>query len=100
MLMFLLKDGILALANVEAAYRHETQAKEAIEEFIELCSLYQLQDSLNAADQQTDENRLLPAMNKIWPFFVVCVQNSNPAVCVNFTVLLFLSLRHVMVELK
>ncbi|XP_056163180.1 uncharacterized protein LOC115689602 [Syzygium oleosum] len=76
----ILEDGILALANVEAAYRHETQAKEAIEEFIELCLLYQLQDSLDAADQQTDENRLLPAMNKIWPFFVVCVQNSNPAV--------------------
>lgn len=76
----ILEDGILALANVEAAYRHETQAKEAIEEFIQSCSLYQLQDSLDAADQQTDENRLLPAMNKIWPFFVVCVQNSNPAV--------------------
>ncbi|KAF7849400.1 hypothetical protein BT93_L0835 [Corymbia citriodora subsp. variegata] len=76
----ILEDGILALANVEAAYRHETQAKEAIEEFIQSCSLYQLQDSLDAADQQTDENRLLPAMNKIWPFFIVCVQNSNPAV--------------------
>ncbi|XP_030527813.1 TELO2-interacting protein 1 homolog isoform X2 [Rhodamnia argentea] len=76
----ILENGILALANVEAAYRHETQAKEAIEEFIQSCSLYQLQDLLDAADQQTDENRLLPAMNKIWPFFIVCVQNSNPAV--------------------
>ncbi|KAI3414905.1 uncharacterized protein J3R85_015707 [Psidium guajava] len=76
----ILENGILALANVEAAYRHETQAKEAVEEFIQSCSRYQLQDSLDAADQQTDENRLLPAINKIWPFFVVCVQNSNPAV--------------------
>ena len=80
MLLFLVKEGISTLAKVEAAYRCENEIKEVIEEIIETCSLYELQDSLDAAEQGTDENRLLPAMNKIWPFFIVCVQNRNPAV--------------------
>lgn len=70
----------MALAKVEEAYRHEKETKEAIEEVIRSCSLYQLQDTLDAADEGTDENRLLPAMNKIWPFLVVCIRNRNPVV--------------------
>ena len=74
------KGGIVALAKVEEAYRHEKETKEAIEEVIRSCSLYQLQDTLDAADEGTDENRMLPAMNKIWPFLVVCIRNRNPVV--------------------
>ncbi|KAK7859044.1 telo2-interacting protein 1 like protein [Quercus suber] len=74
----IIEGGIVALAKVEEAYRHERETKEAIEEVIRSCSLYQLQDTLDAADEGTDENRLLPAMNKIWPFLVVCIQNRNP----------------------
>lgn len=75
-----LKDGIAALAKVEEAYKHEKETKEAVEEVIRWCSFYQIQDKLDAADEGTDENRLLPAMNKIWPFLVVCIRNRNPVV--------------------
>jgi hypothetical protein len=47
---------------------------------IQRCSLYRIQDTLDAADEGTDENRLLPAMNKMWPFLVVCIRNRNPVV--------------------
>lgn len=67
----------MALAKVEEAYSHERDTKEAIEEVIQSRSLYQLQDTLDAADDGSDENRLLPAINKIWPFLVACVQNKN-----------------------
>ncbi|XP_021901079.1 TELO2-interacting protein 1 homolog isoform X2 [Carica papaya] len=73
-------DGICALDKVEAAYRKEVEAKEAIEEVIQLCSLYQLKDTIDVADDGADENRLLPAMNKIWPFLVVCIQSGKPVV--------------------
>lgn len=56
------------------------EAKEAIEEVIQLCSLYQLKDTIDVADDGADENRLLPAMNKIWPFLVVCIQSGKPVV--------------------
>ncbi|GMN56495.1 hypothetical protein TIFTF001_025616 [Ficus carica] len=73
-----IEEGVAALAKVEEVYRHERHTKEAIEEVIQSRSLYQLQDTLVAAEDGGDENRLLPAMNKIWPFLVVCVQNKNP----------------------
>ncbi|KAH8503089.1 hypothetical protein H0E87_014410 [Populus deltoides] len=74
----IVEDGIVTLAKVEEAYRHEKETREAIEEVIRSYSLYQLQDTLDAAEEGTDENRLLPAMNKIWPFLVACVRNKNP----------------------
>ncbi|CAI9784038.1 unnamed protein product [Fraxinus pennsylvanica] len=70
-------DGIVALAKVEEAYKHESKTKEAIGEFIRSCSFHILQDTLDAAEDETVENRLLPAMNKIWPFLVSCVRNKN-----------------------
>uniref|UniRef100_A0A5B6YNE8 TELO2-interacting protein 1 n=1 Tax=Davidia involucrata TaxID=16924 RepID=A0A5B6YNE8_DAVIN len=70
--------GIVAVAKVEDAYRHEKETKEAIERVFQLCSYHHLQDTLDAAEDGNDENRLLPAMNKIWPFLVACVQNKNP----------------------
>lgn len=82
-----LKDCLTALAKVEEAYKHEKQTKEAIEEMIQRCSLYQIQDTLDAGDEGTDENRLLPAMNKIWPFLVVCIQNRNTVVSVHSIIL-------------
>ncbi|PIA42783.1 hypothetical protein AQUCO_02000317v1 [Aquilegia coerulea] len=75
----IIEDGIAALAKVEEAYRHEKRSKQQIERAIQLCSFHDLEDTLDAADE-TDENRLLPAMNKIWPYFVSCVKNKNPLV--------------------
>ncbi|OMO55316.1 hypothetical protein CCACVL1_27310 [Corchorus capsularis] len=76
----IIEDGIAALAKVEEAYRHEKEAVEVIEEELQSCSLYQLKDTMSAADDNTVENRLLPAMNKIWPLLVVCVRQKNPVV--------------------
>ncbi|WCJ23816.1 ARM repeat superfamily protein [Euphorbia peplus] len=73
-----IEDGIRALDKVEEAYRHEKETREKIEEMTHSLSLYQLQDMLGVAEDGADENRLLPAMNKIWPFLVICVRNKNP----------------------
>ncbi|CAK9165660.1 unnamed protein product [Ilex paraguariensis] len=73
----IVEDGIMALANIEAAYRHEKETKEAVEHVFQLCGFHNLRDSLDAAEDGTEENRLLPAMNKIWPFLVACIQNKN-----------------------
>lgn len=75
-----MKSGLLALAKVEAAYKDEREIKEAIEEALESLSYYHLKDTLDATEEGADENRLLPAMNKIWPFLVTCIQNRNPVV--------------------
>ena len=75
------QDGILALAKVEEAYKHEKETKEAIEQVFELCSYHNFKDTLDSTEDGTNENRLLPAVNKIWPFLVACVRNKNPVVC-------------------
>ncbi|XP_027913548.1 TELO2-interacting protein 1 homolog isoform X4 [Vigna unguiculata] len=74
----IIESGTLAIAKVEAAYKHEREIKEAIEEELESLSLCQLKDTLEANEEGADENRLLPAMNKIWPFLVTCIQNRSP----------------------
>ncbi|GAV64137.1 hypothetical protein CFOL_v3_07655, partial [Cephalotus follicularis] len=74
----IVENGIATLAKVEEAYRCETETKEKIEEVIQSYFLYELKDTLDAAQDGTDDNRLLPAMNKIWPFLVICIQNRNP----------------------
>ncbi|XP_058218097.1 uncharacterized protein LOC131329059 isoform X2 [Rhododendron vialii] len=74
----IVKDGILALAKVEEAFKQERETKEAVKQVCKLCSFHSLSDTLDAFDDETDENRLLPAMNKIWPFLVACIRNKNP----------------------
>ncbi|KAG5536901.1 hypothetical protein RHGRI_024361 [Rhododendron griersonianum] len=74
----IVEDGILALAKVEEAFTQEWETKEAVKQVCELCSFQSLSDTLDASDDETDENRLLPAMNKIWPFLVACLRNKNP----------------------
>ncbi|XP_029124724.1 uncharacterized protein LOC109818627 isoform X2 [Cajanus cajan] len=74
----IIESGTLALAKVESAYKHEREIKEATEEVLQSLSLYQLKDTLDVNEEGADENRLLPAMNKIWPFLVTCIQNRNP----------------------
>ncbi|XP_047335958.1 uncharacterized protein LOC124939537 [Impatiens glandulifera] len=74
----IVENGISALASVEEAYRHEKETKEACETAFECCSFYNLKDTLDTSEDVNDENRLLPAMNKIWPFLVSCFRNRNP----------------------
>ncbi|GAY42440.1 hypothetical protein CUMW_066860 [Citrus unshiu] len=74
----IVENGIVTIAKVEEAYRHEKETKEEIEEVLRSSSMYHLQDNLDAADDGADENRLLPAMNKLWPFLVICIQSNNP----------------------
>ncbi|KAG8365251.1 hypothetical protein BUALT_Bualt18G0084800 [Buddleja alternifolia] len=71
------EDGIIVLAKVEEAYKHESQTKELLEEAVRSFSLHNLLDTLEATEDETVENRLLPAMNKIWPFLVACFRNKN-----------------------
>ncbi|KAK4369546.1 hypothetical protein RND71_013338 [Anisodus tanguticus] len=73
-------DGFLTVAKVEDAYKHEKEIKEAIEHVADMCSFYSLKDALDAdADaDETTENRLLPAANKVWPFLVACLRNKSP----------------------
>ncbi|KAG1362010.1 putative TELO2-interacting protein [Cocos nucifera] len=68
-------DVTISLAKVEEAYEHEKQTKAKIEEAMQLLLLNDLQDTIDAADEEVDENRLLPAMNKIWPYFILCLKN-------------------------
>ncbi|KAL0320988.1 UNVERIFIED_CONTAM: hypothetical protein Sradi_5360300 [Sesamum radiatum] len=75
--MDVIEDGIMVLAKVEEAYKHESESKEAIEQVIHSCSFYNLLDTLGAPEDETGENRLLPAMNKIWPFLVACFRSKN-----------------------
>lgn len=65
---------------MEEAYKHEKDIKEAIEEALRSHSFYRLLDTLDVSDEGSDENRLLPGMNKIWPFLVACIHNKNPVV--------------------
>ncbi|EYU33785.1 hypothetical protein ABFS82_08G161200 [Erythranthe guttata] len=72
-----IEDGIIVLSKVEEAYKHESETKEALREIIESCSFYNLLDTLGADEDETIENRLLPAVNKIWPFLVSCFRSKN-----------------------
>lgn len=67
---------------MEEAFKQERETKEAVKQVCQLCSFHSLSDTLDAFDDETDENRLLPAMNKIWPFLVACIRNKNPLVSV------------------
>ncbi|XP_070006196.1 uncharacterized protein [Nicotiana sylvestris] len=71
-------DGFLTIAKVEEAYKHEKEIKEAIEHVAEMCSFYSLKDALDADADESTENRLLPAANKVWPFLVACIRNKSP----------------------
>ncbi|KAH0456804.1 hypothetical protein IEQ34_014711 [Dendrobium chrysotoxum] len=71
----ILEDTTMCLAKVEEAYRHEQKSKSAIGRAIQLCSFNELEDEIDAEDEDVDENRLLPAMNKIWPYLILCLKN-------------------------
>ncbi|CAA7394168.1 unnamed protein product [Spirodela intermedia] len=72
----IVEDGIVAISKVEDAYKSEERTKEAIERQIQSSLFQDLQDITDASDGGgTDENRLLPMMNKIWPYLVLCMKN-------------------------
>lgn len=63
------------MAKVEEAYRHELASRDAITHAIQSC--HDLEDNADTTDGDADENRLLPAVNKIWPHMVQCVKGKN-----------------------
>ncbi|XP_006344919.2 uncharacterized protein [Solanum tuberosum] len=71
-------DVFLTVAKVEDAYKHEKEIKEAIEHVAHMCSFNSLKDALDVDADETTENRLLPAANKVWPFLVSCLRNKSP----------------------
>ncbi|XP_072963405.1 uncharacterized protein [Typha angustifolia] len=71
----IVENAVISIAKVEEAYKHEKRTKATIDKAIQLLSLNGLQDTIDAADEEVDENRLLPAVNKIWPYLVICLKN-------------------------
>lgn len=74
-----IEDAILALAKIEEAYKLEKETKDSLDQAFDRFMLHNLQDTLDASQDEATENRVLPAMNKIWPFLVACVRNRNSA---------------------
>ncbi|KAL5977233.1 hypothetical protein ACLOJK_021576 [Asimina triloba] len=72
-----IQDGLNTLAKVEEAYKYEKESKEAIGQAIQFLSFRDLQDAMDVAEDAADENRLLPAMNRIWPYLIHCLKNKN-----------------------
>ncbi|CAM0956048.1 unnamed protein product [Alopecurus aequalis] len=70
----IVENAVVSIAKVEEAYKCEIESKAAIKEVVELLSLDELLDDMDAAED-VDENRLLPAMNKLWPYLVICLKN-------------------------
>ncbi|XP_062204924.1 uncharacterized protein LOC133906970 isoform X2 [Phragmites australis] len=67
------ENAIISIAKVEEAYKCENRSKAVIEEAIQFLSF----DELDGTDatEDADENRLLPAMNKLWPYLIICLRN-------------------------
>lgn len=74
----IVEDGIVTLAGVEESYRHEMKTREVLAQALQSNSLHDLADTLEVENNGNEENRLLPAMNKIWPFLIACIRNGNP----------------------
>lgn len=72
--IYYLQNATISIAKVEEAYKCESQSKGVIEEAIQFLSFDELLDGTDATED-VDENRLLPAMNKLWPYLVICLRN-------------------------
>jgi hypothetical protein len=68
------QNAVVSIAKVEEAYKCEIESKAVISEVVQLLSLDELLDDMDSAED-VDENRLPPAMNKLWPYFVICLKN-------------------------
>ncbi|XP_015697495.2 uncharacterized protein LOC102706507 isoform X2 [Oryza brachyantha] len=70
----IVENAIISISKVEEAYKCESRCKAVIEETIQLLSVDELHDDMDATED-VDENRLLPAVNKLWPYLVICLRN-------------------------
>lgn len=75
-----IQNAIISITKVEEAYKCENQSKGIIEESIQFLSFDELLDGTDASED-ADENRLLPAMNKLWPYLIICLRNKISVVC-------------------
>jgi hypothetical protein len=69
-----IQNAIISTAKVEEAYKCENHSKGVIEESIQFLSFDELLEGTDASED-ADENRLLPAMNKLWPYLIICLRN-------------------------
>lgn len=76
-----MQNAVASIANVEAAFKHEKKTKAGILKAIDLLSLNELEDR---EEDESDENRLLPAMHKLWPYLIICLKNKLSVVSVVF----------------
>jgi hypothetical protein len=68
------QNAIVCIAKVEEAFKCENRSKPVIEDTIQFLSFDELLDDTDATED-ADENRLLPAMNKLWPYMIICLRN-------------------------
>ncbi|KAH9302064.1 hypothetical protein KI387_013647, partial [Taxus chinensis] len=73
-----IENGITTLSIIEEALNNEKKSREAIEWVADQFSFFTLQDILNRIDSGKDGIKLLPAMNKVWPYLVVCLKHTQP----------------------
>uniref|UniRef100_A0A0D9XMV1 TTI1 N-terminal TPR domain-containing protein n=1 Tax=Leersia perrieri TaxID=77586 RepID=A0A0D9XMV1_9ORYZ len=73
----IVENAIISIAKVEEAYKCESRCKAVIEETIQLLSVDEFLDDMDDMDatEDVDENRLLPAVNKLWPYLIICLRN-------------------------
>ena len=69
-----LQNAVVSIAKVEDAYKCEIEIKAVIKEAVQQLSLDELLDDMDT-DEDVDQNRLLPAINKLWPYLVICLKN-------------------------
>uniref|UniRef100_N1QRB9 TTI1 N-terminal TPR domain-containing protein n=1 Tax=Aegilops tauschii TaxID=37682 RepID=N1QRB9_AEGTA len=70
----IVENAVVSIAKVEDAYKCENETKAVIKEAVQQLSLDELLDDMDTAED-VDGNRLLPAMNKLWPYLVICLKN-------------------------
>jgi hypothetical protein len=68
------QNAIICITKVEEAFKCENRSKPVIEDTIQFLSFDELLDDTDATED-ADENRLLPAMNKLWPYMIICLRN-------------------------
>lgn len=80
----MIQDGVAGLADMEATFPHLQAQRTAIEDFLAR-SVKDLGDPddvkpFGSQDEGSQNNILLPSMNKVWPQLVPCLRHTKPAV--------------------
>ncbi|KAJ3681678.1 hypothetical protein LUZ60_014251 [Juncus effusus] len=70
----IIENAVESIGNVESAHKTERKSKAGIMKAIDLLAFNEMNEDAREEDE-SDENRLLPAMNRLWPFLIICLKN-------------------------